>query len=189
MTTLEQIKATDDFMELVASEHQQDQGYMDGMLVEVADIRNIINDINIDLAIYVGLTEYDVDGTWNETRVDQRVVDETPDELTTKEWAEYFDRIVRENRMIQKIKVEQMTSSNSFRPIANQFTISTPEGRYFQSYQSIICFVQGDKITLDENKWDYLMTTSKYRNQFLGENTTETRKKIDSGVYKLANLN
>lgn len=29
----------------------------------------------------------------------------------------------------------------------------------------------------------------KYRNAFLGENTAETRKKIDSGEYKLVNLN
>ena len=33
------------------------------------------------------------------------------------------------------------------------------------------------------------VTTNRYRNMFLGENKAETQRKIDSGVYKLVNLN
>lgn len=75
--------------------------------------------------------------------------------------------------------------------IANQFIIDTPDGKYFQSYDSVIVAVENSKrkIVLDKNNWDYSVTTGKYRNQFLGENIAETRKKIKSGEYKLANLN
>lgn len=75
--------------------------------------------------------------------------------------------------------------------IANQFYIETPEGAYFQSYTTIIAFVHRDsrQVTLDRDKWDYSVTTSKYRNKLLGEDTAATRKKIESGVYKLAELN
>jgi hypothetical protein len=44
-------------------------------------------------------------------------------------------------------------------------------------------------VTLDKHYWDYSTTTSRYRNQFLREKTAETRQKINSGVYKLADLN
>jgi hypothetical protein len=33
-------------------------------------------------------------------------------------------------------------------------------------------------VYLDENKWDYSVTTGKYRNIFLGETRKETQKKI-----------
>lgn len=102
--------------------------------------------------------------------------------------------------------------SSRGREVPNQFIISE-EGRgangnfikkeVFQSYQSVIVErifwrkedIQGIpdakevEITLDEKYWNYSTTTSKYRNQFLGETTDETRKKIASGEYRLANLN
>ena len=31
-------------------------------------------------------------------------------------------------------------------------------------------------------KWDYSMTTGKYRNQFLGEDKKETQRKIKEGI-------
>ena len=71
--------------------------------------------------------------------------------------------------------------------------ILTPEATFFQSYNSIIVkttFEEGKrKVYLDNNTWDYSKTTSKYRNQFLGESTKETQKKIKSGEYTLINLN
>jgi len=88
-----------------------------------------------------------------------------------------------------KVKVENMMSNSSGREVANQFIINTKDGRYFQSYSSIIARISKGKITLDANKWDYSNTTSKYRNVFLGETTKETKAKIKSGEYKLANLN
>ena len=81
--------------------------------------------------------------------------------------------------------------SNNGNSIANQFIIRTSEKTVFQSYDSVI--IEKDlntgKITLDEYYWDYSKTTGKYRNMFLDENKAETQKKIDLGVYKLANLN
>ena len=79
-------------------------------------------------------------------------------------------------------KVEQMQS--------NQFKIWTDEGVYFQSYNSIIAFrPYGGKMQLDRSKWDYSVTTGKYRNQFLGEDKKTTEKKIASGEYELTDLN
>jgi hypothetical protein len=73
----------------------------------------------------------------------------------------------------------------------NQFIISTPEGIYFQSYNSIIAFKPADygKIKLDGFYWDYSITTGKYRNLFLNENKKETLRKIKSGNYELVDLN
>jgi hypothetical protein len=88
-------------------------------------------------------------------------------------------------KTIENVKV------NGFGGVRNQFTVRTPEGLYFQSYQSIIAFKpnNGDKITLDKETWNYSVTTGKYRNQFLRETKKETEKKIKSGEYILANLN
>ena len=87
-------------------------------------------------------------------------------------------------------KVRQMTSNSSGNPVANQFVIYTDEGTYFQSYNSVIAFRDNErKITLDKYYWDYSRTTGKYRNKFLGEYIADTRDKIESGEYKLADLN
>jgi len=90
------------------------------------------------------------------------------------------------------MKVQNMKSARG-NTIANQFVITDGNKRVFQSYDSVIAVIDykaGQKvITLDEYYWDYSRTTGKYRNQFLGENIAETRSKIESGIYKLANLN
>ena len=88
------------------------------------------------------------------------------------------------------MKVENMTSNNSGREIANQFIIKTDKGVYFQSYRSMIVFKPyGGKTQLDSYCWDYSVTTGKYRNQFLGETKKETQVKIDNGTYELVDLN
>lgn len=88
-----------------------------------------------------------------------------------------------------KTSVENMTSSNG-NAIPNQFRIFTPEGVFFQSYNSVIAFRSNDgKITLDKYKWDYSTTTGKYRNMFLHETKKETEAKIASGEYALVDLN
>ena len=91
--------------------------------------------------------------------------------------------------MALKIKVENMQSSHG-NDVPNQFIIQTDEGLYFQSYSSVIAFkpLQG-KIQLDTRKWDYSVTTGKYRNQFLNETKKETERKIREGVYELVDLN
>lgn len=88
-------------------------------------------------------------------------------------------------------KVKNMTSTSSGREVANQYILETDEFDIFQSYGSIIATkeLNSGQITLDEHYWDYSSTTGKYRNQFLGEKKAETQKKIDSGEYKLDNLN
>tara|TARA_R110000823_G_scaffold241850_6_gene366450 strand:+ start:1004 stop:1276 length:273 start_codon:yes stop_codon:yes gene_type:complete len=87
--------------------------------------------------------------------------------------------------------------SRAGNPVANQFIIEGEEcgfpTKWFQSYSSMIAkqiTAMGKTITyLDETYWNYSVTTSKYRNQFLGETTDETKAKIDSGEYLLAELN
>lgn len=87
------------------------------------------------------------------------------------------------------MKVQNMISSRG-NSIANQFEITTNEGDYFQSYNSIIVFIPNNgKIQLDEKYWDYSVTTGKYRNMFLNETKKETIRKIDNGTYILTNLN
>jgi hypothetical protein len=97
--------------------------------------------------------------------------------------------------VIKNVHVKNMESyKGTGDKVANQFviTVDTDKGRVrvFQSYDTIIAVRDEDgKITLDENKWDYSKTTACYRNQFLCENTAETRCKIKAGIYQLADLN
>ena len=52
-----------------------------------------------------------------------------------------------------KAKVRQLISNNSGNPIANQFEIWTDKGKYFQSYNSTIVFIdKKGKILKDEYK-------------------------------------
>ena len=91
------------------------------------------------------------------------------------------------------MKVENIESNNGNK-IANQFIITDDNGNeFFQSYNSMIVKkdYEGDqvKIYLDQKYWNYSNTTGKYRNIFLGETITETKKKIKSGEYILTDLN
>ena len=74
--------------------------------------------------------------------------------------------------------------------VPNQFIIWTDEEQFFQSYQTIIGRRDNKgNVSLDKNRWDYSVTTSKYRNQWLGMNTKEIKKAIDDGTIQLVNLN
>ena len=74
--------------------------------------------------------------------------------------------------------------------VPNQFVINANGERIFQSYDSVIAIVRNDgSVVLDKEKWDFSVTTSSYRNQFLGEGIDETRRKIKEGIYTLENLN
>jgi len=75
------------------------------------------------------------------------------------------------------------------RVIPNQLKIHDGENYWFQSYGTNIVKINNGKVYLDERYYDYSVTTGKYRNEFLGENLQETRKKIKSGEYILTNLN
>ena len=100
------------------------------------------------------------------------------------------------------MKVTNMTSSRG-NIVANQFIITDRDNdslskmprdiTVFQSYESaIVKLITSNcstKTYLDSTYWDYSVTTSKYRNQFLNETKKETQAKIDSGEYILTNLN
>ena len=87
------------------------------------------------------------------------------------------------------MKVQNMLSPRSGKEVANQFIIYHNDKVYFQSYDTIIAVKEGGKITLDRNYWDYSVTTSKYRNEFTGLNTLNTKKAIKNGEIELADLN
>ena len=95
------------------------------------------------------------------------------------------------------MKVSNMTSSKGD-PVPNQLIIDDGDFEYFQSYNSMIArkdwtFRKGSKqactIELDERYWDYSRTTSKYRNQFTGLTTAETKAGIKDGSIILVDLN
>ncbi len=105
-----------------------------------------------------------------------------------------------QNAIIESIKVTNMLSPKSNRPVANQYIIRVKSNNpnqvafdlvYFQSYNSIIACVdyQAGKTYLDPNYWDYSRTTGKYRNMFLGETTAETKANLKSGKYQFLELN
>ena len=88
------------------------------------------------------------------------------------------------------MKIYNLTSPRTGRTVPNQFMLDAPDGRYFQSYQSIIAFIPTTGNTqLDRKYWDYSRTTTKYLCQFLGETKKEIVAKIKSGEYVLTNLN
>ena len=82
------------------------------------------------------------------------------------------------------MRVENMKSPRG-NTVPNQFIITTSRGRLFQSYNSPIAFMSYDGTVTLSNDWDYSHTTSKYRNIFLGETTDDTRKKIETGEYRM----
>ena len=77
------------------------------------------------------------------------------------------------------------------RAVANQFEIYTDKYKVFQSYSSIIAMIpyDGSPTVLDKQDWDYSPTTGRYRNKFLREGKAETTRKIELGIYELADLN
>ena len=100
------------------------------------------------------------------------------------------------------MKVSNMTSSRG-NAVPNQFIISDCvtdhsdwRGQMFQSYDSAIAFRSyrnnagfDGTLYLDERYWDYSVTTSKYRNQFTGLTTAQTKAGINDGSIKLVDLN
>jgi hypothetical protein len=76
-------------------------------------------------------------------------------------------------------------------PVANQFIITDGEFEYFQSYKTVIAkrHISAGVVTLDAKRWDFSVTTSKYRNQFLGMDTAQIKRDIKAGRIALADLN
>lgn len=91
--------------------------------------------------------------------------------------------------LTSKVKVRNLISKSG-REVPNQFEIRAGGCRYFQSYNSIIVKIDNSgQVYLDSYYWNYSNTTSKYRNQFLYEDTATTKAKIKSGEYILTDLN
>ena len=74
---------------------------------------------------------------------------------------------------------------------ANQFVIKTKKATYFQSYDSVVCKLDGMNIVLSGN-WDYSNTTRKHLYIFLRQNgyynlssAKDIRKAIEKGTVIL----
>lgn len=88
-----------------------------------------------------------------------------------------------------KVRVENMVWSSG-REVPNQFIIYSDDGVRFQSYRSIVIYIDNTgNVFLDKETWNYSRTTSKYRNNFLRMGTEEIKEAIRDGRFKLVNLN
>lgn len=93
--------------------------------------------------------------------------------------------------------IQQLINDNG-NPAANQFIIKTKEATYFQSYDSVVCKLDGVNIVLSTN-WDYSNTTRKHLYMFMRQNgyynlssAKEVRKAISEGrvtLKKVSSLN
>jgi len=74
---------------------------------------------------------------------------------------------------------------------ANQFEIYHDNGKNiqmtFQSYNSKVCTIDGDRVILHEPYWNmYSQTTNKYLLRFLKVDSINTiREKVKSGEYEV----
>ena len=64
--------------------------------------------------------------------------------------------------------LKQLINDNG-NPAANQFVIRTKKATYFQSYNSVVCKLDGINVILSSN-WDYSNTTRKHLYIFLRQN-------------------
>ena len=86
--------------------------------------------------------------------------------------------------------VQQLINDNG-NPSANQFIIKTKKATYFQSYDSVVCRLDGINIILSMN-WDYSKTTMKHLYMFIRQNgfyrfssANDIRKAIKDGLVTL----
>ena len=91
-----------------------------------------------------------------------------------------------------KTQITNLQSPRTYKPVPNQFLISSDRYNIFKSYETIIAKEdrKTNKITLDYD-WNYSQTTIKYLKEFLGitKSKKEIQNDIDKGIYKLSNLN
>ena len=68
------------------------------------------------------------------------------------------------------MRVANMTSPRTGRPVANQFVITDCGRILFQSYESPIVEIDHNNMTITVYPhYDYSVTTAKYRNEFMSE--------------------
>lgn len=90
------------------------------------------------------------------------------------------------------VRVEQMLSAVTAKPVRSQFVITTPQGNFFQSYQTIVAFRANDGSYVLDPAWDCSRTTLKYLKLFMGDEAAcadVIRKRISAGMYALEELN
>jgi hypothetical protein len=98
----------------------------------------------------------------------------------------FLTRNEQELRNISVPMVHNLVSPKTNNAVANQFVIKTREGTYFQSYQSMIAFIDTlGHIHLSED-FEYSRTTMKYLSEFLGgTGINEIRERIKTGRIQL----
>jgi hypothetical protein len=84
-------------------------------------------------------------------------------------------------------KMEAIDNNPNQKIITGQYM--DKEYSMFVSYNVVIVLKIDGEVLIDENKWNYSNTTSRYRCKFLGELGNVTKQKIEKGEYKFANLN
>lgn len=90
-----------------------------------------------------------------------------------------------------KVKVYNMESPRTGRPVANQYIIIIDGEVYFQSYETIVAKLDKlGKIWVKENAWEYSKTTSKYLGEWFYNYTAyndmtkkQGEKLIRDGVF------
>ena len=70
---------------------------------------------------------------------------------------------------MKNIRISQLINDKN-NPANNQFVVETNKGKFFQSYDTLICFWDGNNIVLSED-WDYSKTTSKHLYIFIRDFT------------------
>ena len=66
------------------------------------------------------------------------------------------------------MRVTNLTSPRTDRPVANQYTITGYGGEYFQSYNTMIGYIsRGPNLLLVSDDYNYSNTTSRYFKQWL----------------------
>lgn len=78
------------------------------------------------------------------------------------------------------IRVTNLSSPRSYRPVANQYDLVCENGIAFQSYGTLIAVRLNGFLYLTDYH-DYSKTTSKYCTEWTGKNTAERRKGLQDG--------
>lgn len=69
------------------------------------------------------------------------------------------------------MKISNLENSNGIK-VKNQFVLTTPRSKTFQSYDSVICKINTEtkKVVFDKDFLNFSTTTSKHTNKFLKDN-------------------
>jgi hypothetical protein len=81
------------------------------------------------------------------------------------------------------MRVRNIKSPQSGRPVANQYVIYNYDNVYFQSYNTTIAWIDKEnKVYLNEGYWDmYSATTNKYLLEFM-------RDQYDKDIYSITDI-